>query len=308
MSVVGNLCELIGSTPLLNMSRVAPDLGCELLGKMECSNPGSSVKDRIALAMIEAAERDGCLKPGSTIIEPTSGNTGIGLSWVAAVKGYPIILTMPESMSVERRKILQGFGAELVLTPAQEGMEGAIEQARILSEKIPGAFMPQQFSNPANPEIHYTTTGPEVWEATQGRVAAFVAGVGTGGTVTGCGKFLKEKNPDLLVVAVEPEESPVLSGGAAGPHMIQGIGAGFVPDNYGGDVVDEVITVSSSKAIETSKRVTRSEGLMVGISAGGNVWAAMEVAKRPEFAGKCVVTVLCDTGERYLSTLLYHED
>jgi len=305
--VYENLCQLIGGTPLLRMSRFAP-LDGELLGKLECANPGASVKDRIALAMIEAAERDGKLTEGATIIEPTSGNTGIGLAWVAAVKGYKVILTMPESMSVERRKILQGLGAELVLTPAQEGMEGAISQAALLQEKIPDSFMPQQFKNPANPDVHYRTTGPEIWRETEGRVAAFVAGVGTGGTVTGCGRYLKEQNPDVLVVAVEPEESPVLSGGDAGPHMIQGIGAGFVPDNYGAETIDEVIKVSSTTAIETAKKVTRTEGVMVGISAGGNAWAALQVAQRPEFKGKCVVTVMCDTGERYLSTLLYHED
>ena len=258
--------------------------------------------------MIGAAEKDGHLSAGATIIEPTSGNTGIGLAWVAAVKGYRIILTMPESMSVERRKILQGLGAELVLTPAQEGMEGAINQAHELNQQIDGSFMPQQFENPANPEIHYRTTAQEIWDDLDGKVDVFVAGVGTGGTVTGCGRFLKEKNPDVHIVAVEPEESPVLSGGEGGPHMIQGIGAGFVPDNYGGEVVDEVITVSSTQAIETAKRIMRREGLMVGISAGGNAWASLQLARRPEFAGKRVVTVMCDTGERYLSTLLYYED
>ncbi len=303
-----NLCELIGKTPLLKLAKFAPGTDGEILGKLENFNPGSSVKDRIALAMIAAAEDAGQLTPGATIIEPTSGNTGIGLSWVAAVKGYRIILTMPESMSVERRKILQGLGAELVLTPAQDGMEGAIRQAHTLCEKIEGSFMPQQFSNPANPDVHYRTTGPEIWEAAGGKVDALVAGVGTGGTVTGTGRYLKEQDPNILVVAVEPEESPVLSGGEGGPHMIQGIGAGFVPDNYGGDVVDEVIKVSSSDAIATAKAITRLEGLMVGISAGGNAWAALQVAQRPEFKGKRVVTVMCDTGERYLSTLLYYED
>ncbi len=308
MAIVQNLCDRIGGTPLLNMSRFAAGLDGQLLGKLENTNPGASVKDRIALAMIEAAERSGDLVPGSTIIEPTSGNTGIGLAWVAAVKGYPIILTMPESMSVERRKILQGLGAELVLTPAQEGMEGAIAQANLLRERIPDSFMPQQFNNPANPEVHYRTTGPEIWRDTEGDIAAFVAGVGTGGTITGCGRYLKEQNPDILIVAVEPEESPILSGGEPGPHMIQGIGAGFVPDNYGGEVVDEVITVSSTNAIATAKKLMRTEGLIAGISAGGNAWAALQVARRPAFAGKRVVTIMCDTGERYISTLLFYED
>ena len=307
-NVCDNLCELIGNTPLLKLSRYALDLDGELLGKIEAFNPGGSVKDRIALAMIEAAEKDGRLKKGATIIEPTSGNTGIGLSWVAAVKGYRIMLTMPESMSIERRKILQGFGAELVLTPAQDGMEGAINQAVTLCEKIPDSFMPQQFKNPANPDVHYRTTAEEIWRDTDGRVGVFVAGVGTGGTLTGVGRFLKEKNPDIRVVAVEPEESPVLSGGAGGPHMIQGIGAGFVPDNYDPSVPDEVVKVSSADAIEAARQITRREGLMVGISAGGNAWAALQVARRPEHKGACVVTVMCDTGERYLSTLLYYED
>ncbi len=306
--VYDDLCQMIGHTPLLRMSRFAPDIEAELLGKIEAANPGGSVKDRIALAMIEAAERDGLLNEDSTIIEPTSGNTGIGLSWVAAVKGYKIILTMPESMSAERRKILTGLGAELVLTPAQDGMEGAINQAEILCEKIPNSFMPQQFKNPANPKVHYRTTAEEIWEDTEGKIDAFVAGVGTGGTVTGCGRLLKEKNPDILIVAVEPVESPVLSGGEAGPHMIQGIGAGFTPDIYGNDVVDEVITVTSTQAIQTAKEVTQREGLMVGISSGANAWAALQIAKRPEFKGKTVVTIMCDTGERYLSTLLYYED
>ncbi len=308
MAVYGNLCELVGKTPLLKLSRFARGLDGELLGKLESANPGASVKDRIALAMIEAAEQGGQLVPGSTIIEPTSGNTGIGLAWVAAVKGYPIILTMPESMSVERRKILQGLGAELVLTPAQEGMEGAIAQARLLAERIPDSFIPQQFDNRANPEVHYRTTGPEIWEAAGGELAALVAGVGTGGTITGCGRFFKEQDPDIRVVAVEPEESPVLAGGEPGPHMIQGIGAGFVPDNFDARVVDEIVSVSAPTAIATAKRVMRTEGLMVGISAGGNAWAALQVAQRPEFRGKRVVTIMCDTAERYLSTLLYHED
>lgn len=307
-NIYPDLCAMVGRTPLLRLSRFAGDLDGELVGKLENANPGASVKDRIALAMIEAAERDGKLAPGATIIEPTSGNTGIGLAWVAAVKRYSLILVMPESMSIERRKILQGLGAELVLTPAQEGMPGAIAQANRLLTNIPGSFMPQQFDNPANPEIHYRTTGPEIWADTGGEVAALVAGVGTGGTVTGAGRYLKEQNPDLRVIAVEPEESPVLSGGTAGPHMIQGIGAGFVPSNYGADVVDEVVTVSGADAINAGQRLMRTEGLMAGISAGGNAWAALQVARRPAFRGKRVVTIICDTAERYISTLLFYQD
>lgn len=307
-NVHDNLCDLIGKTPLLRLGRFAAGVAGEVLGKLECFNPGGSVKDRIGLAMIEAAERDGRLVEGSTIVEPTSGNTGIGLAWVAAVKGYRCILVMPESMSVERRKLLQGLGAELVLTDAQDGMKGAIAQANRLVERVPNTFMPQQFKNPANPEVHYRTTAEEIWEDTDGDVAAFVAGVGTGGTVTGCGRYLKEKNPDIVVVAVEPIESPVLSGGEQGPHMIQGIGAGFVPDIYGSEFVDEVVTVSSTDAIQAAKDVMTTEGLMVGISAGGNALAARRIAERPEFAGRNVVTVMCDTGERYISTLLFYQD
>lgn len=307
-AIYQNLCERIGGTPLLNLARFAAPLDGQVLGKLENANPGASVKDRIALAMIEAAERDGRLKPGATLIEPTSGNTGIGLAWVAAVKGYPIILVMPESMSIERRKILQGLGAELVLTPAQEGMEGAIAQAHRLAERMPESYLPQQFDNPANPDVHYRTTGPEIWQDTDGELAALVAGVGTGGTITGCGRYLKERNPAIRVIAVEPEESPVLSGGPSGPHMIQGIGAGFVPRNYDREGVDEVLTVSSADAIATAKRLMRTEGLMVGISAGANACVALQVARRPEFKGKRIVTILCDTAERYLSTLLFYED
>ena len=303
-----NVCELIGNTPLIKLNRFAGDAQAEVVVKMESHNPGASVKDRIALAMIEAAEKAGELKAGSTIIEPTSGNTGIGLAMVAAVKGYPIMLVMPESMSVERRKLLQGLGAELVLTPAQEGMGGAVNQARQLAEKIPQSFMPQQFQNPANPQIHYTTTAEEIWRDTEGKLDVFVAGVGTGGTVTGCGRFFKEKNPEIQVVAVEPEESAILSGEEAGPHMIQGIGAGFVPDVLNRDVIDEVVKVKSTEAIAAAKQIIREEGLMVGISAGANAWAARHLAQRPENQGKRIVTVMCDTSERYLSTLLYHED
>jgi cysteine synthase A len=303
-----NVCELIGNTPLIRLNRFGGDLQTELVVKMESFNPGASVKDRIAQAMIEAAEEAGTLKDGCTIIEATSGNTGIGLAMVAAVKGYPIMLVMPESMSIERRKLLQGLGAELVLTPAQEGMEGAVNQAQQLAEKIPNSFIPQQFKNPANPQIHYASTAAEIWRDTGGKLDVFVAGVGTGGTVTGIGRFLKEKNPDIQIVAVEPEESAILSGESAGPHMIQGIGAGFVPEVLDQAVIDEVVKVRSTHAIGAAKQLIREEGLMVGISAGANAWAARHVAQRPENQGKRIVTVMCDTSERYLSTLLYHED
>ena len=307
-AIHANVCELIGNTPLIRLNRFGGDLQAELVVKMESHNPGASVKDRIAQAMIEAAEEAGVLKHGCTIIEPTSGNTGIGLAMVAAVKGYPIMLVMPESMSVERRKLLQGLGAELVLTPAQDGMEGALNQARQLAEKIPNSYMPQQFKNSANPQVHYETTAAEIWRDTDGKLDIFVAGVGTGGTVTGTGRFLKEKNPGIQIVAVEPEESAVLSGESAGPHMIQGIGAGFVPDVLDQNVIDELVKVSSVHAIGAAKQLIREEGLMVGISAGANAWAARHLAQRPENQGKRIVTVMCDTSERYLSTLLYHED
>ena len=307
-TIHANVCELIGNTPLIRLNRFAADVDAELVVKMEAHNPGASVKDRIAIAMIEAAEKKGLLNAGSTIIEPTSGNTGIGLAMVAAVKGYPIMLVMPESMSIERRKILQGLGAELVLTPAQEGMEGAVNQAQKLAEKIPNSFVPQQFQNPANPQIHYTTTAREIWRDTAEKLDVFVAGVGTGGTVTGNGRFFKEKDPNIRVVAVEPHESAVLSGQQAGPHMIQGIGAGFVPDVLDRHVIDEVVKVTSQDAIAAAKDLIRLEGLMVGISAGANAFAAREVARRPENKGKRIVTIMCDTSERYLSTLLYYED
>jgi len=307
-AIHSNVCELIGNTPLIRLNRFGSDVEAELVVKMEAYNPGSSVKDRIGLAMIEVAEADGQLHEGCTIIEPTSGNTGIGLAMVAAVKGYAIILVMPESMSVERRKLLQGLGAELVLTPAQEGMEGAVNQALRLAKKIPHSFVPQQFKNAANPEIHYRTTAEEIWRDTGGKIDVFVAGVGTGGTVSGSGQFFKEKDSRIQVVAVEPTESPVLSGGAAGPHMIQGIGAGFVPDILNRDVIDEVVKVRSQDAIAAAKDLIRLEGLLVGISSGANAFAAREIARRPENQGKRIVTIMCDTSERYLSTLLYYED
>ncbi len=307
MNVANDLTELIGKTPLLNLSRFAEGTGATILGKLENLNPGASVKDRIALAMIEAAEKDGQLKPGGTIIEPTSGNTGIGLAWVAAVKGYKVILTMPESMSIERRKLLEAYGAEIVLTSATEGMPGAVRKATALHENLPGSFIPMQFSNPANPAVHYRTTGPEIWEAA-GKVDIFVAGVGTGGTLTGVGRYLREKNPRVLLAAVEPTTSPVISGGAMGPHMIQGIGAGFIPDNLDTKILDEVVRVDSAAAIAAAQELARKEGVLVGISAGANVLAARQLAQRPENKGKTIVTILCDTGERYISTLLFYHD
>lgn len=303
-----NLTQLIGDTPLVRIKRYFTDSHSRVFGKLESRNPGASVKDRIALAMIEAAEKDGRIHPGDTLIEPTSGNTGIGLAMVGAIKGYQVILTMPESMSIERRKLLRAYGAELVLTPATEGMRGAIAKADLLLKNIPGSFMPSQFSNPANPDVHYRTTGPEIWNALDGNVDALVAGVGTGGTLSGAGRFLKEKNPAIRIIAVEPDASPVLSGGSLGPHMIQGIGAGFIPKNYDPAVVDEVLQVSGRAAIECAKKVARTDGLLVGISAGGNILAAGMLADRVEFSGKNIVTILCDTGERYISTLLFHED
>ncbi len=303
-----NVLELIGDTPLVAIRKQRPAGGGKVFGKLEARNPGASVKDRIALSMIEAAEQAGKLVEGSTIVEPTSGNTGIGLALVGVAKGYRVILTMPETMSIERRKILRNLGAEIVLTEGPEGMPGAIAEAEQLVKQIPKAFMPGQFTNDANPEIHYRTTGPEIWEALDGRVDAFVAGVGTGGTVSGAGRFLKEKNPCVKIFAVEPESSAVISGGAMGPHMIQGIGAGFIPGNYHSRYVDEVIQIDSQGAIGQAKKLAGQEGLLVGISAGANVLAAVQVAGRPEFAGKNIVTMLCDTGERYISTLLFYED
>lgn len=309
-TIANKLTELIGNTPLLGLNSYSDKykVDATLLAKLEYFNPLGSVKDRIALAMVENAERRGKLLPGATIIEPTSGNTGVGLAFVSAAKGYELILTMPETMSVERRNLLKALGAKLVLTSGAEGMKGAIAKAEELNESIEGSIILQQFSNSSNPEIHYKTTAEEIWRDTNGKVDLLVAGVGTGGTVSGTGKRLKELNPNLKVVAVEPSDSPVLSGGTPGPHKIQGIGAGFVPLNYSQQVIDEVITVSNDQAIVTSRELAFSEGLLVGISSGAAVYAARLLAKREEFVGKNIVVILPDTGERYLSTLLYAFD
>ena len=299
--------QLIGHTPLLELTHIEKihNLKAKLVAKLEYFNPAGSVKDRIAKAMIDDAEAKGILKPGSVIIEPTSGNTGIGLASVAAARGYRIIIVMPETMSVERRQIMKAYGAELVLTEGAKGMKGAIAKADELAQKIPGAFVAGQFVNPANPKAHYETTGPEIWADTDGRVDFFVAGVGTGGTITGTGKFLKEKNPAVQVVAVEPKSSAVLSTGVAGSHKIQGIGAGFVPDVLDTGIYDEIIAVDNDDAFAVGKEIGQREGVLVGISSGAAVWAAIEVAKRPENAGKTVVVLLPDTGDRYLSTPLF---
>ena len=299
--------QLIGHTPLLELTHIEKihNLKAKLVAKLEYFNPAGSVKDRIAKAMIDDAEAKGILKPGSVIIEPTSGNTGIGLASVAAARGYRIIIVMPETMSVERRQIMKAYGAELVLTEGAKGMKGAIAKADELAQEIPGAFVAGQFVNPANPKAHYETTGPEIWADTDGRIDFFVAGVGTGGTITGTGKFLKEKNPAVQVVAVEPKSSAVLSTGVAGSHKIQGIGAGFVPDVLDTEIYDEIIAVDNDDAFAVGKEIGQREGVLVGISSGAAVWAAIEVAKRPENAGKTVVVLLPDTGDRYLSTPLF---
>lgn len=305
--IAKNLTELIGNTPLLQLSNYSENknLQANIIVKIEAFNPAGCVKERIALSMIEDAEEKGILKPGVEIIEPTSGNTGIGLAMVAAIKGYKLTLTMPETMSVERRNLLKAFGANIVLTPGATGMKGAIQRALELQTEKPGSFIPQQFDNPSNPEIHRTTTGEEIWRDTDGQVDIFVAGVGTGGTVSGVGQALKAHNPKVKIVAVEPSDSPVLSGGNPGPHKIQGIGAGFIPKNYYPSVVDEIIQVTNDNAILTARQLAQQEGLLVGISSGAAVYAATELSLRPENKGLNIVALLPDTGERYLSTLLY---
>lgn len=302
--------ELIGRTPLLALNRLAKAEGVSthVLAKLEFFNPAGSVKDRIAKAMIEAAEKEGALRPGSTIIEPTSGNTGIGLASMAAAKGYRMMVVMPDTMSVERRRLIAAYGAELVLTEGAKGMTGAMAKANELAAQLPGAFIPSQFTNSANPDAHFVTTGPEIWEATGGCVDYFVAGVGTGGTITGVGRFLREKNPAVQVVAVEPADSPILSGGSPGPHKIQGIGAGFVPETLDTSVYDKVMTVTSEAAFEYARKLARTEGVLVGISGGAALWAAFQLAKRSGTSGKNIVLILPDTGDRYLSTPLFADE
>jgi cysteine synthase len=306
--IYNNVLDTIGKTPLIKLNRLTEGLTCTVAAKSESRNPGGSIKDRICQSMIAEAEKQGLLKPESVIIEPTSGNTGIGLAMVAAVKGYRLILTMPETMSIERRNLLKAYGAELLLTPGTEGMGGAIKVAEELAAKTPHAFVPQQFKNLANPKIHRQTTGPEIWDATEGKIDILVAGVGTGGTITGIAQYIKTLKPSFKAVAVEPAASPVLSGGQKGPHKIQGIGAGFVPEVLKLDLVDEVVKVKDEDAILTTRLLAKKEGLLVGISSGAATWAALEVAKRPENKDKLIVVILPDTGERYLSTQLFQEN
>ncbi len=308
MKIAANVTDLIGGTPLVRLNRVVGNCHATILGKLESANPGNSVKDRIGKAMIEAAEKTGDLVLGrSTIVEPTSGNTGIALSMVAAVKGYPCVIVMPDTMSPERRATMRAFGAKIVLTEGAKGMRGAIERANEIAAKIPHAFIPQQFRNPANPQVHFETTAQEIWNDTEGRVDALVAGVGTGGTITGVARFIKPKKPSFKAIAVEPLDSPVLSGGSPGPHRIQGIGPGFVPEVLEVDNLDGVITVSNEASIAMSLRIAREEGILCGISAGANVHAAIEYGSRPENAGKTIVTIICDFGERYIQTILFEK-
>lgn len=308
MKIAASVTDLIGGTPLVRLNRVVGNCGATILGKLESANPGNSVKDRIGRAMIEAAEKSGALVHGrSTIVEPTSGNTGIALAMVAAVKGYPCVIVMPDTMSPERRATMRAFGAKIILTEGSKGMRGAIERANEIAAKIPNAYIPQQFRNPANPAVHFDTTAQEIWNDTDGRVDALVAGVGTGGTITGVARFIKPKKPSFKAIAVEPIDSPVLSGGSPGPHKIQGIGPGFVPEVLDTENLDGVITVSNEAAVAMSLRLAREEGILCGISAGANVHAAVEYGSRPENAGKTIVTVICDFGERYIQTILFEK-
>ena len=309
MKIYKNITDLIGNTPLVELNKLTNknDVLANVYGKVEFFNPGGSIKDRIAKAIIQDAEKQGILKEGSVIIEPTSGNTGIGLAMVAASKGYRIIITMPSTMSIERRNLMKAYGAEVILTDGAKGMKGAIEEAERLANEIPNSFMPKQFDNQINPEIHFKTTGPEIWNDTDGNIDIFVAGVGTGGTISGIGRYLKSKNPKVKIIAVEPSASPVLSGGKPGSHKIQGIGAGFVPNTLDTSIYDEIIKVENEDALEMGRNIAKKQGVLVGISSGANVWASIEVAKRIENKGKTIVTILPDTGERYLSTAMFSE-